>query len=68
MSYHYLVTFRNVRNESPAGVYDVRWTRIGVVVGKVGAEVNPPSVICAVFEVGGETTVNNFLRSGDRVL
>jgi hypothetical protein len=39
-----------------------------VVGGEVGVEVIPPSVICAVFEIGGGKIGNNFVGNGDRVL
>jgi hypothetical protein len=47
-----VVTLVDIGDGSPAGGYMVRLIRIGVVVGEVWGEVNPPSEICAIFEIG----------------
>src|SRR5271156_3858538 len=46
----------------------VRLTRIRAVSVEMEGEEIPPRVICAIFEIGGGKTGNNFLRRGDRVL
>ena len=60
-----LVTLIEVVDMSSAGDYNVRWTRIGVGAVEIQAELLS---ICTIFEIEWARTVNNFLRSGDRVL
>ena len=60
-----LVSFIDAGDGSHAGVHMVCWTRIGVVAVEIQAELLS---ICTIFEIEWARTVNNFLRSGDRVL
>ena len=59
------MTLIEVVDWSPAGDYKARWTRIGVVAVEIQAELLS---ICTIFEIERARSVNNFLRSGDRVL
>jgi hypothetical protein len=60
-----LVTLIEVVDRSSASDYNVCWTRIGVVAVEIQAELLS---ICTIFEIEWVRTVNNFLRSGNRVL
>jgi len=62
------VTLIDAGDGSPAGGDMVRLTRIGAVSVEMEGEEIPPRVICAIFQIGGGKTGNNFLRRGDRVL
>jgi len=55
-------------DDTPAGGYRVRLTRIGVVVIEMEGEEISQSVICAIFESGGGTSGNNCVRSCSMVL